>query len=291
MSRLIWLASLVAAGCTQPGTGPLLPTDAGLPADIHTLATSPLQAPPPPTVEDIAGAAFVPTAAQTTWTAMALPMDTPALTQTLWVRQITRALPDLSEDGVTLTVADTAGLVVWTLNGPQDSRASALATLLNAIASPQLTDDGLAGALTTRPHSSDPADPVTLRTLHEQTAVTRRLWLSADSTGRERVGTSTETWKAGVPVSDGDEWLSARARGYTALASCKINKLGGSSPENIRRIANGIVMRRARGARAAVPLAAEAWRAGQPDFIEAIQQRIEVTDLPEHPAARDCAFE
>lgn len=289
MMRHTWMFSLVLAGCAQTSTGPLLPSDAGLPADIQTLAVAPLRATALPTVEDVAGVAFVPTTAASTWAAIAMPMDTPALTQTLWVRQVTRALPDLSVDGVTITVEDTAGLVVWTLNGTQDTRAAAVATLLNAIATPLLTDDGLAGALSTRPHSSDPADPVTLRALHEQTAVKQRLWLSTDSAGRQRIESGTQAWPEGVPLADGDEWLSARARGYTALAYCQTNNVGEASPDTVRSVAKGIVAQRT-ARTTAVPVAAEAWRAAQPDFIGTLEQRIDQTDLPDTATASDCAF-
>lgn len=283
MTRHLAPLVLLLSGCAQTGTGSVLPSDAGLPADVRSLAVAPLAPPPLPPVEDVGGVAFVPTSAEQTWAAVALPTDTPALTQTLWVRQVHHALPDLSGSGVRLDHVDVPGLVVWHLEGPQESRADALSSLLTAIAAPALSDDGLAGALSTRPHSSDPADPVTLRALHEQTAVRARLWVSADADGRQRVEPATQSWQAGESLSDGDVWLVERAGGYIAQAACQVGNLGGSSSEDIRRTATSAVSHRVASHNEAVPSAVEAWRSGQPDVVGAMHQHIETLPLSDSP--------
>jgi hypothetical protein len=291
MTRFGSMIGLVFVACAQNDIGPLLPSDAGLTTDIQTLAVGPLSPPPPTAVEDVAGVTFVPTTARRTSVAIATPMDTPALTQTLWVRQVTRALPDLSTTGVTVATTDMAGMVVWNLQGPQDGRTSALDALLIAIAAPQLSDDSLAAALSTRPHSSDPADPLTLRKLHQETAVRHRLWLSSGAAGREQMALATQAWDAGGRLDAGDVWLDVRAEGWLALASCRVRNVGGSSSATIRLVANGIIQQRGAQALAEVPLAAERWRSGQPDVSTALRRRFDQAPVVEAPSINDCAFQ
>lgn len=289
MIRYFALFSTVLVACAQTSTGPLLPSDAGLPADVATLAVPELQAPDISAAQDLAGVAFVPNTSSTSHVAIALPADTPPLTQALLIRQISRSLPDLSVDGVTLNVKETPGLVVWTLNGPQAGRTNALPALITAIANPQLTDDGLAGALSTRPHSTDPADPVTLRTLHTQTAVKSRLWISTDSATQE-LEPSVQALQDGTAVDDGDAWLDVRAQRYAHLAMCQIGTIGGSTPDTVRRMAKGLVVRRVATGSTVFPITAEVWRAGQADFFPAIQLRIDQVELPESHTMSACTF-
>lgn len=265
-------------GCSQNATSSQRPADAGLPADVHALAPAPLMPPFLTTTEDLGGVSYT-SAAQTT-VAIALPVDTPSLTQALWIRQVMQVLPDLSLDGTTVSVAATPGLAVWTLHAPPQGQSSAVRALLGAIAQPQLSDNGLAGALSTRPHSSDPADPATLRALHEHIAVRHRLWIAAPPEARAAVTANIGSWDAGEPATDGEAWLTEYAHQAVVSATCRVDTLGSAPTDVIRRVAQGAVDRRTAGI-----ATLHAWRAGTSDTRDALHRAIDTASAT--PA--DCA--